>query len=102
MFSPEKKSKSSNTGSGSLSKAASAPGYDGREKESRGKEKEKEGSWGRRKGKRAPLLIKHLGTVDKKKGKSLQREVEDDTWNALTRSCWRDDLERYRPPMGRE
>jgi len=34
------------------------------------REKEKEGSWGRKRGKRTPLLIKHLGGVERRKGES--------------------------------
>jgi hypothetical protein len=33
---------------------------------------EKEGSWGRKRGKRTPLLIKHLGGVDKRKGEFIR------------------------------
>jgi hypothetical protein len=39
------------------------------------KEKEKEGSWGRKRGKRTPLLIKHLGGVERRKGESYYFRV---------------------------
>ena len=40
------------------------------------REKEKEGSWGRKRGKRTPLLIKHLGGVERRKGESSDIRVQ--------------------------
>jgi hypothetical protein len=41
----------------------------------KGSEREKEGSWGRKRGKRTPLLIKHLGGVERRKGESYDIRV---------------------------
>jgi hypothetical protein len=40
----------------------------------KGSDREKEGSWGRKRGKRTPLLIKHLGGVERRKGESHNPE----------------------------
>jgi hypothetical protein len=40
----------------------------------KGSDREKEGSWGRKRGKRTPLLIKHLGGVERRKGESHNLE----------------------------
>ena len=41
----------------------------------KGSDREKEGSWGRKRGKRTPLLIKHLGGVERRKGESYDVRV---------------------------
>ena len=66
MFSPEKKTKSVISNPGQTPK--------GKERGSEIKDKDDKGSWGRRKTKRTPLLIKHLGAVDKRKGGFLLRQ----------------------------
>jgi hypothetical protein len=63
FVSPEKDKKSK-----SVISTHTTPKGKGRDRDSEIRDKDDKGSWGRRKTKRTPLLIKHLGAVDKRKG----------------------------------
>ena len=76
VFPSDKKEKQIRSGFSTYSNSTATPSK-GKNRDSeitiRGsdKEKEKEGSWGRKRGKRTPLLIKHLGGVERRKGESF-------------------------------
>ena len=75
--SERKEEKKTRSGFSTYSNSTATPSK-GKEKEKgreseitiKGFEREKEGSWGRKRGKRTPLLIKHLGGVERRKGES--------------------------------
>jgi hypothetical protein len=66
FVSPEKDKKTKSV----ISNTHTTPKGKARDRDSEIRDKDDKGSWGRRKTKRTPLLIKHLGAVDKRKGES--------------------------------
>jgi hypothetical protein len=71
--SERKEEKKTRSGFSTYSNSTATPSK-GKSRESeitiKGSDREKEGSWGRKRGKRTPLLIKHLGGVERRKGES--------------------------------
>jgi hypothetical protein len=80
VFPSDKKEKQTRSGFSTYSNSTATPSKGkekGRDSEItiKGSDREKEGSWGRKRGKRTPLLIKHLGGVERRKGESYDVRV---------------------------
>lgn len=80
VFPSDKKEKQTRSGFSTHSNSNATPSKGkekGRDSEItiKGSDREKEGSWGRKRGKRTPLLIKHLGGVERRKGESYDVRV---------------------------